>query len=390
MWFIRPETAARSRQIPTVIRHCIAAPGFVTRRLQDFSRVVILAFMLAFTIGLPRSSLATGIGIQPANIEMAATPGSTIRQTIRVGNLRTDRSQQFIVGLADWSLNAGGQLRLLPPSSNSAASWTRFSPARFTLKPAEAQNVIIEIAVPPRIDAKEYRVAILVTNPLPSAEEMKKLNGVWNQTQVASLLYLVPQGIAPIISVSDAEWLSQDEKGTVFRALVKNTGTAHARLIAVTEFIDATGNSLYSVDSQAVFLEGQSREWRAVISAEQLPPAQYSVRWKLYNVFDPKRPNERAGELIQEQMWKWVKTTPAAKPVSETAKPAKPAKPAEASAPSTTPLPTPPPTSPPTPPLAPPSAPSPTLTSMPTLPTLEEQSALSLLAPRSPPPLSLN
>ena len=254
---------------------------------------------------------AAGIGIQPANIEMAAVPGTTIRQTIRIGNLRADRPQQFVVGIADWSLDQNGQLTLSPPSVSSAASWTRYAPARFSLKAAEAQDLVIDIAVPAKLQAREYRVAILVTNPIPSPEEMKKLNGVWNQTQVASLLYLVPAGVAPKTTVTNVEWVLNDAKGTLFRATVSNAGTAHARLIAITEFADASGKTMHSVESQAVFLEGQTREWRGVVNAELLPPGSYNVKWKLYNVFDPKKPNERAGEIMQEQTWRWTKTTPA-------------------------------------------------------------------------------
>jgi hypothetical protein len=300
---------------PTVIAvFADAASTFVATAMHARVRVLLAGLLLAtVAVFCPRPAVASGIGIQPGNIEMAATPGTTIRQSIRVGNLRTDRPQQFIVGIADWSLDQNGQLVLTPPSAASAASWTRFAPARFTLKAAEAQNIIVDISVPAKIDAKEYRVAILVTNPIPSPEEMKKLNGVWNQTQVASLLYLIPQGIAPKTTVSGVEWVPQDAKGTLFRAQVKNEGSAHARLIAVTSFLDADGKAVHSTDSQAVFLEGQTREWRAIIQAEHLPPAAYTVKWKLYNVFDPKRPNERAGELIQEQEWKWNKTTPAAK-----------------------------------------------------------------------------
>lgn len=279
--------------------------------LASFWVTLLLAFF-------PPPAGATGIGIQPANIEMAATPGMTIRQTIRVGNLRTDRAQNFIVGIADWSLDDNGQLKLSPPSASSAAAWTRFAPARFSLKAAEAQNLVVDIAVPAKLDAREYRIAILVTNPMPTPEEMKKLNGVWNQTQVASLLYLVPTGVAPKVSVSDIRWVvdkpafgTANASGTGFIANIRNAGSAHARMIALTEFTDAAGKLVYTAESQAVFLEGQARDWKAAINAEQLPSGKYAIQFKLYNVFDPKRPNERAGELIEQREWSWTKTTPA-------------------------------------------------------------------------------
>ena len=266
---------------------------------------VVVALLLTL---LAPVAYATGVGIQPANVELAANPGMTIRQTIRVGNLRTDRAQDFIVGIADWTLDQNGQLRLIPPTAGSAASWTRFAPARFSLKAAEAQNIIVDITIPAKIDAKEYRVAILVTNPQPSPEQMKKLNGVWNATQVSSLIYLVPPGVTTKPQVTEVKFTPDMIKGAAFEATIKNEGSAHARLIAVTTFADETGNTVHSADAQAVLMDNQSRTWRALVKADHLPAGNYKLNWKLYNVFDPKRPNERAGEFMQEANWAWTKT----------------------------------------------------------------------------------
>jgi hypothetical protein len=264
----------------------------------------------ALTVNIPNAE-ATGIGIQPANVELAANPGSTIRQTIKVGNLRTDKGQNFIVGIAEWSLDENGQLKLSPPSANSAASWTRFAPARFSLRAAEAQTIVVDITIPAKIDAREYRVAILVTNPQPSPEEMKKLNGVWNATQVSTLMYLVPPGVTTKPIVSNVAFVPDAVKGAMFQADIKNEGSAHARLIAVTTFADESGKVVHSADAQIVLMDAQSRTWRSAVKADHLPQATYKLNWKLYNVFDPKRPNERAGELMQEQNWTWTKVTAA-------------------------------------------------------------------------------
>jgi hypothetical protein len=292
--------------------------------IGTFASSLSIASLLIFctlTLSAP-SAEATGIGIQPANVELAANPGSTIRQTIKVGNLRTDKAQNFIVGIAEWSLDENGQLKLSPPSANSAASWTRFAPARFSLRAAEAQTIVVDITIPAKIDAREYRVAILVTNPQPSPEEMKKLNGVWNSTQVSTLIYLVPPGVTTKPVVSNLAFVPDAVKGAMFQADIKNEGSAHARLIAVTTFADESGNVVHSADAQIVLMETQSRTWRAIVKADHLPKAAYKLNWKLYNVFDPKRPNERAGELMQEQNWTWNKVTPAiplASPASSSA-----------------------------------------------------------------------
>ena len=173
----------------------------------------------------------------------------------------------------------------MPPSAGSAASWTRFAPARFSLRAAEAQNIVVDITIPAKIDAREYRVAILVTNPQPSPEEMKKLNGVWNATQVSSLIYLVPPGVTTKPVVSNVQFVPDAVKGAMFQADLKNEGSAHARLIAVTSFTDQAGKTIHSVDAQVVLMENQSRLWRAAVKADHLPAGTYKLNWKLNKRF---------------------------------------------------------------------------------------------------------
>jgi len=265
---------------------------------------------------------ATGIGLQPANVELVVRPGTSVRRTIKLANLRTDKTQRFIVGVADWSLDNNGQLKLLPPSTESAGNWVRFAPASFTLKPAEAQEIVVDIAIPAKLpEAREYHMAILVTNPTPTAEEMKKLNGIWNQVQVASLFYLTPPGAKPKPVIEAVAFDGDATNGPFVRTLARNDGSAHARLIAQYKFLDESGKTIIEADTPTVLLQGQKRDWRAKLNAETLPAGTYQISWKLYTVFDPDRPNERVGELLQEQKWSWTK------------KPAAPAKPAASTKP---------------------------------------------------------
>lgn len=267
---------------------------------------------------------ATGIGLQPANVELIVRPGTSVRRTIKLANLRTDKTQRFIVGVADWSLDDNGQLKLLPPSTDSAGNWVRFAPASFTLKPAEAQEIVVDIAIPAKLpEAREYHMAILVTNPTPSAEEMKKLNGIWNQVQVASLFYLTPPGAKPKPVIEAVSFDGDAVKGPFVRTLARNDGSAHARLIAQYKFIDASGNAVVEADTPTVLLQGQKRDWRAKLNAETLPAGNYQISWKLYTVFDPDRPNERVGELLQEQKWPWTKKAAAPAKPAASSKPQK-------------------------------------------------------------------
>jgi len=272
----------------------------------------LFVLVAAFAALLPqKKALATGVGIQPANVELVVKPGATVRRTIKLANLRTDKAQQFIVGVADWSLDDNGQLKLLPPSTSSASAWVRFAPASFTLKPAEAQEIVVDIAVPAKLPgAREYHTAILVTNPVPSAEEMKKLNGVWNQVQVASLFYLTPMGAEPKPVIESLSLDANADKRPVIKTQARNDGTAHARLIAQYQIVNDAGKPALSSDSQTVLLPSQKREWRSSLNTDALAAGKYDISWKVYTVFDPARPNERVGELLQEKTWSWTKTAP--------------------------------------------------------------------------------
>ncbi|MEO8102396.1 MAG: hypothetical protein ABI790_07715 [Betaproteobacteria bacterium] len=264
--------------------------------------------MLTLAGAVVPSAHATGVGIQPANVELIVKPGSSVRRTIKLANLRTDKSQQFIVGLADWTLDDNGQLKLIAPDATSAAAWVRFAPATFTLKAAESQDIVVDIAVPAKLPAaREFHMAILVTNPTPSPEEMKKLNGVWNQVQVASLFYLTPPGAKPKPVISAMALETSPPAGAFVNTGISNEGTAHARLIAQFKITDVAGKVVHSADAQTVLLPGQKRIWRANLNADQLDGGKYDVNWKMYTVFDPDRPNERVGELMQEKTWTWTK-----------------------------------------------------------------------------------
>lgn len=269
----------------------------------------VLAAVVSPTAG------ATGVGVQPANVEMVVAPGSKARKVIKVGNLRTDRPQKFVVGLAEWDLDAEGRLKLLPPRADSSTAWVRFTPAEFTLGPGEGMNVLVEVEVPARLpESRENRFALLVTNPPPSPAALKGRTGVLNQFQVASLFYLTLQGQAPVPVVESVEWIASDPAAAAIRAKVSNRGTAHARFIATVEILDREGKLAHQAESTAVVMAGQSRDWVNRLKVPDLPPGRYEVAWQVYSAFDPKRPDQRAGELIESKEWTWERSAPSPKP----------------------------------------------------------------------------
>lgn len=289
---------------------------FLRRRLPGkFLLGTLLLAGLASGPLHPAAAWATGVGVQPANVELVVSPGSTVRRVVRVGNLRTDRSQRFLVGLAEWTLDDQGKLKLLPPASDSATSWVRFTPAKFTLGPAEAQNVVVEIEVPVRVpEAKERRFALLVSNPPSSPDRYKGKSGVINRFQTASLFYLTAEGLEPQPAVESVAWDTRDPKSPAIRARVSNRGRAHARFMATTVFEDEDGKVVFQGESNIVLVEGQSRDWESHLKLPPLKAGRYAVTWRVFSAFDPKRPSERSGELLETREWSWESPAPSRKP----------------------------------------------------------------------------
>lgn len=285
-------------------------PAFAARQ-----SLAAAAFALAALAAADAS--ATGVGIQPANVEVVTAPGTTVRRVVKVGNLRTDQAQKFIVGLAEWDLDDAGGLKLRPPRSDSSTVSVRYTPARFTLRPGEGQNIVVEIEVPAKVaQARENRFALLVTNPPPSPEALKTYKGVVNQFQVASLFYVVDPGLAPKPVLETVAWDATDPAAPAVRARVSNQGNAHARFIAVTEIADADGKVVHQSESTAVLMENRTREWVNRLKVPDLAPGRYGVTWKVYSAFEPKRPNERAGVLLETKEWSWERSAAPPKPSS--------------------------------------------------------------------------
>ena len=279
-------------------------------------RIALAAFALSGAL-LPGDAAATGVGIQPANIELVVQPGSTVRRVVKVGNLRTDRAQRFVVGIAEWRLDDNGLLKMQPPGAGSVASWVRFTPAQFTLGPGEGQNVLVEIGVPARVpEAEEKRFALLVTNPPPPPGSFAGKQGIHNRFQVSTLFYVTMDGLAPRPTVESAEWDAADAARPAVRARIANPGTAHARFIAVTEIADAEGRVVHKSETATVLMDGQSREWVTPFKLDALAPGRYGVTWNAYSTFDPKRPDQRAGELLESREWTWDRPVPQPKPAA--------------------------------------------------------------------------
>lgn len=239
----------------------------------------ILFLLIALVSPLP--ALAFGIGLTPSTIEMDVKPGSHHRQVLNVKNFNKDKPLRLSVSIADWTIDASGQVELLPPAETerSASEWITFSPSVLVLEPNSSSNIVVDIATPLNLTHKgDHRTSIILSTVLPSKKEREGKNGVWNRYQIASLFYAnVLPGIGkPVITNAEfAPNATQKEHKLSFS--IENTGLRHSRIEGSVILQDQGNNQILKQPFKTVLLDEQSREFTVSFGAPALEPGNYSV-----------------------------------------------------------------------------------------------------------------
>lgn len=253
--------------------------------LMDISsfRTCILAAALGL-VALPAWTF--GIGLQPTTVEIEVAPGERNRQVINIANVHTEKTISLTLGLADWSLDENGQIQLSPPgeTETSAAGWARFSPAFLTLKPGEAEQVIVDMATPTRLSRSgDFRFALLASTVLP--EERSGQSGVWKKYQIATLFYLTTGSAKSEATITAGAVNVTDEGVRNLHLDIENNGNAHARLQGVIEITSSGETETVPVSNLVVLHEGR-RDY--VTRLPDDTPSNASILVRLDNIFAPQ------------------------------------------------------------------------------------------------------
>ncbi len=252
--------------------------------MPSFSLRTICLGTLSILITLP--AMAFGIGLQPTTVELAVAPGERTRQVINIANVHTERTISLTLGLADWSLDAAGQIRLSPPGEGtvSAAPWARFSPAFLTLEPGESEQVIVDMSVPSRLKRSgDYRFALLASTILP--EDRNGQSGVWKKYQIASLFYLTTGRANSKPQIASSELVTDADGQSALQLNFANTGNAHARLEGIIEIDQGDRTETVKI-ANLVILHDAERNYVAWLPDGTDPKAKLEV--KLQNIFAPQ------------------------------------------------------------------------------------------------------
>ena len=230
---------------------------------------------------------AFGIGLQPTTVEMEIAPGERKRQVINIANVHTEKTISLTIGLADWTLDENGQIALSPPGEDpaSSADWARFSPAFVTLEPGEAEQIVVDLAAPARVQRSgDHRFALLASTILP--EERGQGSGVWKRYQIASLFYLTT-GEAESLPEITSSGIAVDENGqAVLGMRIENAGNAHARLKGSVEIDSGRGEVRTQPIDNLVVLDQGARNFRMTLPGDLGEAPKLTVR--LENIFAPQ------------------------------------------------------------------------------------------------------
>lgn len=252
--------------------------------LKFSARAFLLAAATALA-SLPASGF--GIGLQPTTVEIDVVPGDRNRQVINIANVHTEQTISLTLGLADWSLDESGQIRLSPPGDDpksSAANWARFSPAFITLEPGESEQIIVDMTTPSRLSKSgDFRFALIASTILP--EERTGQSGVWKKYQIASLFYLTTGPANSEPKITNSQIVTKEDGVSTLTLKVENNGNAHARLNGYIEIGDGAKPETVKIGNLVV-LDQASRNYVA-----RLPkgtPADAQIKVKLDNIFAPQ------------------------------------------------------------------------------------------------------
>jgi P pilus assembly chaperone PapD len=245
-----------------------------------------LSSVLAIGIAVPLAA-AFGIGLQPTTVEMEVKPGDRDRQVVNIANVHKEKTISLTLGLADWSLDEAGQIKLSPPGEtvDSSAEWVRFSPAFVTLKPGESEQIVVDMATPSRLERSgDFRFALLASTVLP--EERGGQSGVWKKYQIASLFYLTAGDATSSPTITNSGLTVTPEGKTKIDLRIENDGNAHARLEGSIEIKGADGARQSIPVGNLVVLNEGARDFSAEL-VEPLP-ANADIEVRLDNIFAPQ------------------------------------------------------------------------------------------------------
>lgn len=161
------------------------------------------------------------VGVSPQILEVRLDQSQQV-QTLRLHNFESV-AKDVVVSVANWTLDADGNVSVLPPTETSLDRWLIVSPLKFTVQPRSVQTVRVAVRPATALPPGEHRAMIYFDEVLP--EPKPGDTGMRGRFRIGTALYAYqgePERRGDIANVR--------VDGGALRADVTATGNAHVRV----------------------------------------------------------------------------------------------------------------------------------------------------------------
>ncbi len=226
---------------------------------MNFSKSLILVLALgwsAFCNANPLpfsgdSSLhATGVAVSPSRLRMAASPGETVVQKIKISN-DTPQPNSFKLSFQDFDMNGMGKSNFLPAGDGrySLARWATISPSFVELAPGEKTEVTLTLSLPNTEEARRAAWSILMVEqtaekrsldlPTPGSENVAF--GIVPTFAFGVFLYQNPPNvIRNQVEITDFRMVVSETDGNLIDFKIENSGDGIAYCTTYVELTNLT------------------------------------------------------------------------------------------------------------------------------------------------------
>ena len=197
------------------------------------------------------------LSVSPPRFELTAKPGQTVRAVTELSN-RSDAQADLTFATAEWELTPdGGVILSQALKPDSCRPWVAIERRQTVLPGRTSLRYRFEVTPPADTPPTECRFAIVIAggdNNVEPAENVKfPVSG-----QIGLIVYVAVGDVKPSLKIVKAAVVEIGGVKTPV-VMVKNTGTAHGRLSAFLNGIDAAGVRREFSPSTLPILPGETR-----------------------------------------------------------------------------------------------------------------------------------
>jgi fimbrial chaperone protein len=218
--------------------------------------------VLTYLILIPLQGVASNFNITPTSLELSGNVKSGVFSVVNSG----DEKLNCQIDLKEWSQDAEGK------DVYTEAKDIVFFPKIMTVEPNEQRAVRIGIKGPTSLKEKTYR---LFVEEIPSQKKSSeaKTEGKISAGLTIAFRYATPIFVKPVKPQESGVIDKVDMSKGVAKAIVKNEGNVHFKLLTVTfRGKAADGKELFSKEVAGWYvLQGMTRPYETTVPQEVCP-----------------------------------------------------------------------------------------------------------------------